>query len=416
MGVLTRLRALGPGLIWAGTAVGVSHLVQSTRAGAGYGLTLAWVVVAANALKYPAYEAGMRYTSATGRSLLDAYRRQGRGALALFIAQTVATMAIVVAAVTIVTAGMASALVSDALSTTAWSAVLLGGCAALLAAGRFAWLDGAMKLMMGVLSVSTLLAVAALLPSLDLARLALWPPLPPLEPVHIGFLVALVGWMPAPFDTAVWHSQWTVAAARERGRASLQDARLDFHVGYVGTAALALMFVLLGAAVLHGSDRALPDAAPAFAKLLVDVYAEALGPWMRPVVLVAAFSTMLSTTLAVLDGFPRALAGAAARWRSPETDAPDDDRATYWAALALTAIAALGLLEFFAANLKALVDFATTVSFVITPLLAVMNYRAVMGPEVPEDRRPGAALRAAHVVGIGAMTLFSAGYLVWRFG
>ena len=31
------LKSLGPGLMWAGAAVGVSHLIQSTRAGANFG-------------------------------------------------------------------------------------------------------------------------------------------------------------------------------------------------------------------------------------------------------------------------------------------------------------------------------------------------------------------------------------------
>ncbi len=31
------IKSLGPGLLWAGAAIGVSHLVQSTRAGAIYG-------------------------------------------------------------------------------------------------------------------------------------------------------------------------------------------------------------------------------------------------------------------------------------------------------------------------------------------------------------------------------------------
>ena len=44
-------RSLGPGLVWAGTAVGVSHLVQSTRAGAGYGFSLLLIVLLANLLK-----------------------------------------------------------------------------------------------------------------------------------------------------------------------------------------------------------------------------------------------------------------------------------------------------------------------------------------------------------------------------
>ena len=119
------LAALGPGLLWAGTAVGVSHLVQSTRAGAGFGLTLVGVVVVANLLKYPAFEAGPRYTAATGQSLLAGYRRRGPWAIWLFLGLTVATMFTVLAAVTAVTAGMAAAMISQALSPTLWSAALL---------------------------------------------------------------------------------------------------------------------------------------------------------------------------------------------------------------------------------------------------------------------------------------------------
>lgn len=52
--------ALGPGLVWAGAAIGVSHLVQSTRAGASFGLGLIGVVVFANIYKYPAFSFGPR--------------------------------------------------------------------------------------------------------------------------------------------------------------------------------------------------------------------------------------------------------------------------------------------------------------------------------------------------------------------
>lgn len=406
-----RLAALGPGLLWAGTAVGVSHLVQSTRAGAGYGLTLLWLVILANATKYPAFEAGPRYTAATGRSLLDAYRLQGRWVLAIFLLQTLVTMCIVEAAVTIVTAGMASVLISDALSVTAWSAVMIGASAGVLVLGRFKALDLVMKAMMVLLSVSTVAAVALLLPTVDPSRLTLWPPLPELSPVHIGFLVALVGWMPAPFDTAVWHSAWAVEKGREEGRADLAEARFDFHVGYIGTALLAMCFMFLGAAVLFRSGNELPVAAPAFAALLVDVYAQALGEWARPLILVAAFTTMTSTTFAVTDGFPRAISGAVARWRGPEGDGEDRDPLVYWGTLGLLAVGALAIIEFFAADLKGLVDMATTVSFVIAPVLAVFNLRAVTAPEVPPAMRPGPVLLAAHYLCLAALVAFTFGYL-----
>ena len=68
------LAALGPGLLWAGTAVGVSHLVQSTRAGAGYGMTLLTVVLIANLLKYPAFEATIAAGSPPGVTPRKEYR------------------------------------------------------------------------------------------------------------------------------------------------------------------------------------------------------------------------------------------------------------------------------------------------------------------------------------------------------
>jgi Mn2+/Fe2+ NRAMP family transporter len=418
---------LGPGLLWAGTAVGVSHLVQSTRAGAGYGLTLLWVVVVAMLTKYPAYEAGPRYVAATGRTLLEGYRKQGRWALWLFLAMTVATMAIVEAAVTIVTAGMASALVTptplgigslpvlgEISPVTEWSALLLALCSALLAVGRFKVLETVMKVMMVVLSVSTLAAVAVLIPATDPSRLTLMPPLPELDPTNIAFLVALIGWMPAPFDTSVWHSQWSVAKA-EGAPVDWDEARLDFHVGYVGTGMLAVCFLFLGAAVLHDSGHEIPASAPAFAALLVDVYATALGDWARPVILAAAFTTMISTTLSVSDGFPRALQGAVSRLRGPETPGEDVDRTLYFAFLGLLMLGGLAIIHAFTANLKALVDVATTVSFVVAPILAVMNLVAITSDDVPAELKPPRWLLYAHYGCIAAMSVFSVGFLLWRF-
>ena len=45
------LKVIGPGLLLAGAAIGVSHLVQSTRAGAMFGLGLVGVVLLANLTK-----------------------------------------------------------------------------------------------------------------------------------------------------------------------------------------------------------------------------------------------------------------------------------------------------------------------------------------------------------------------------
>ena len=43
---------LGPGLLFAGAAIGVSHLVQSTRAGADFGWGLIWALLLVNILLF----------------------------------------------------------------------------------------------------------------------------------------------------------------------------------------------------------------------------------------------------------------------------------------------------------------------------------------------------------------------------
>ena len=79
------IQLLGPGLLFAGAAVGVSHLVQSTKAGAIYGFGLLLAVIIANILKYPFFEFGTRYAMATGENLIRGYKRQGNWAFILFI-------------------------------------------------------------------------------------------------------------------------------------------------------------------------------------------------------------------------------------------------------------------------------------------------------------------------------------------
>ena len=51
-------KTFGPGILFACTAIGVSHLVQSTRAGAEFGFMILGFVILANVLKYPFFEHG----------------------------------------------------------------------------------------------------------------------------------------------------------------------------------------------------------------------------------------------------------------------------------------------------------------------------------------------------------------------
>lgn len=404
---------LGPGLLFAGAAVGVSHLVQSTRAGAGYGLALVGVILLANLLKYPAFRFGTQYAATRGTSLLSAYRHQGRWALALYLLVTAGTLFAVQAGVAIVTAGLLGSLLGVADHTLLLTALLLGVCALLLFAGGLTSLIRATRILVAIFTVGTLAATAAVLPQVDFSTLRLLPPMSLLADPHLPFLIALAGWMPSAIDVSVWQSLWHVERAHSQP-VSLRDALLDFHVGYGGTTLLALCFALLGAGLLHQTQTPIADAPTAFASQLVGLYRETLGPTMGWIVGLSAFAVMLSTTLTVLDGFPRALSHLADEFAILRGDSPCDQRRarTYAAALVTQACGALVLLSLLLASLSRFIDLATTLSFLSAPVLALLNHRAMHSDLIPPTERPARWLSALSLLGIASLTSFS---LYWAY-
>ena len=103
---LSRLSKIsGPGILFASTAIGVSHLVQSTRAGADFGLLILGFVILALVLKYPFFEYGSRYANSTQTSIIDGYKKLGKPALWVYFLLTVSSMFFVTGAVGFVTAG-----------------------------------------------------------------------------------------------------------------------------------------------------------------------------------------------------------------------------------------------------------------------------------------------------------------------
>jgi len=413
-------QALGPGLVFAAAAVGVSHLVQSTRAGAVYGFSLVGLVILANIIKYPAFRFGPQYAAATGTSLLEGYRRQGKWALVLYSFITVATMFTVQAAVTVVTAGLAIATLGLSVGPLVVSFGIIVVCAILLTAGKYRLLDRVTKVLVAVLTGATLTATALAFTSMEWSASSLVE-LPDLDKRTVFFVAALVGWMPSAIDVAVWQSLWTLARREDSQHApTLKESMFDFHLGYIGTAALALCFLTMGAGVMHGRGVKFADSAGGFAAQVIRLYTETLGEWSGPIIGVAAFAVMFSTTLTVLDGFPRALTTLMARFKGPEEAGvfelkQKSQGRTYWAMLLLLAVGAMLVLFAFLTSLKAMVDVATTLSFLTAPILSVLNHRAVLGAEVPTESRPRPWLIWMSILGIVCQGSFAAYYVYLRY-
>lgn len=412
LSIAAALRACGPGLLMAGAAIGVSHLVQSTRAGADFGFQLIVIVLLVNVLKYPFFEYGHRFAAATGQNLLDGYRVMGRGFLYAFLGLAAVSAVGSTAGVTFVTAGLAQHFFGAALSPAWWSVLVMATCVVLLAAGHYRALDRSMKVIMAVLAAATIAAFAAAAIHGPVAPADFVSP-SPWTAAAVPFMIALMGWMPAPIEISVFQSLWIQARDRTQGcRTTIEEARFDFNFGYGLTTVMALFFVGLGALVMHGSGLPLQDSSGGFATQLVDVYRQVLGGWAGPVIAAAALTTMFSTTLTVIDGYPRTLAEGTRLVAPRLLGGPDRLYAVF---MALTCGAALLLITALARSLTGLIDLVTTMAFLAAPVYGYLNYRLIVSRHTPEGLRPGPALRALSWLGLAFFVAFSLFFAVHRF-
>lgn len=294
-------RAFGPGILFASTCIGVSHLVQSTRAGADYGYELVAFIILANLFKYPFFEFGSRYAAATGKNLLEGYQIQGKWAIWLYFLISIVAMFTVTAAVTFVTAGMLNNLLGINIDGTLMSGIILAFCTALLAIGKFNLLDNLLKVIGSILLISTLTAFFGVVAKGRIEPIDNFVPKELWERNGIIFLIALMGWMPTAVDLSTWNSIWAVEKMKQNGvRSKLREVLFDFNFGYIVTAVLALCFLTLGASVMYGSGEELSSNSTVFSDQVVRLYTNALGNWAYPVIAIAAFSTMFSTTITVV--------------------------------------------------------------------------------------------------------------------
>jgi len=409
------IKSLGPGLLWAGAAIGVSHLVQSTRAGAIYGFQLVGLILLINLFKYPFFEYGPRYASATGESLLHGYKRLGKWALVLYLLLTVATMFTLQAAITAVTAGLFSFVFPNSFNTVTWAIIILTTASLIVAFGKYSLLDKIIKFIIVLLAFSTIVAVISAStkgfnPQPEFATTFNW------NFGDIALLIAFAGWMPSAIDISVWHSFWSVAKSKQgKHIPSVKESLFDFNVGYIGTAVLSIGFLSLGALVMYGTGNTFSENGTVFAGQLIHLFTTNLGSWAYIFIAVAALTTMLSTTLTCLDAYPRVLKPAT-ELIFPKLKKNDSDNWNWlsWMWLLILLSGTIVILLFFLKGMSFLVDLATTLSFLTAPVLGYLNFKVVMGKNVAEEHKPKRWLRILSWIGLIVLSAAGIYYLIWK--
>ncbi len=410
-------KTLGPGILFLSTAIGVSHLVQSTRAGAEFGFMLIGFVILANLFKYPFFEYGSRYANVTGTSIIDGYKKLGRHALLLYFLITVGSMFFVTAAVGFVTAGFLENLFQVEFLGSWTIIILFAICACILIVGKYRALDSLIKIIATVLVVSTALAFVLALINGPVEKIESFQPPEVWSHAGIFFLIALMGWMPTAVDLSSWNSLWTLERIKmTRFKPKLKETLFEFRLAYVITAILALFFVTLGSYIFYGSGEPLPNNNALFAHKVVTLYTETIGSWSYVIIASAAFSVMFGTIISVFDFYSRSLKRTLELLFVKNNSNPKTKfRRMHVLLIFILAVGSFVVVYQFEDKLKELVDVATTISFLIAPIIAIFNFRLVTGKYLDKEFQPPIWLKMLSYGGILFLVGFAIFFIITRF-
>ena len=399
----SHLGALGPGILMATAAIGGSHLVASTQAGALFGWQLFWLILAVNVLKYPFFRFGMEYTLATKNSLVEGYKNKGPVYFYSFIGLNILAAVVNTAGVLLLTASLLHYALPVVIEVTLLCWILLGVCLAILLLGHFKALDSVAKGIMGLLTLATVIALVIAFSNGPMAPADYVGP-SPYELAMLSFMVALMGWMPAPIEISALSSLW-LKEKQTQQTVTKNQGLFDFNVGYWLTACLALVFFSLGVLVQYGQSSSIELGGVAFAKQLIDMYALTIGEWARPLVSAIAFLCMFGTTLTVLDGYARTLNESHKLLGFGQSK----HSLNIW--LILQALAGMAVILFFKSALGPMLTFAMTLAFVTTPVFAWLNFSLVRSePAIKHS----VLLRSLTWLGLVYLVGFAVAFVVWK--
>ncbi|GAF53308.1 Mn2+ and Fe2+ transporters of the NRAMP family [Psychrobacter sp. JCM 18900] len=337
------------------------------------------------------------YVYDTGESLIAGYAKRSKVYLWVYFILSILSAVISTGAVSLIAAVILGFMLpaSLGLSTMALSLIIVAVSWFFLIAGHYKLLDGVTKWIMIALTTATVAAViiAAGKPTVmavDFVAASPW------NLATLGFIVALMGWMPAPLEFAAITSMWTSAKVKADHTTHSQGL-LDFNVGYAVSAILALFFLSLGVFVQYGSGQEIELVGGAYINQLINMYTATIGEWSRLLVAFVAFMCMFGTTITCADGYGRANAEC---WRLLKGESEiNKKQIAFWTTYAIGG--GLVIITFFTGQLGAMLKFAMISAFVSAPIFGWLNYSLVK-----KHKKLSAGMNALSIAGL----IFLAGF------
>ncbi|RKR04465.1 Mn2+/Fe2+ NRAMP family transporter [Kushneria sinocarnis] len=290
----TRWSIVGPGLVVAATGVGAGDLLAALVAGQRYGLTFIWAIALGVVLKFALNEGVGRYTLGTGRTILEGIHSLGRWASGYFGVYTLIWGFSYGAAATSSCALAMSALI-PAIPFWGWAVLHgLAGCVLVLT-NTYQRFERLVTALVGLMFITVVGSALLVLPRLgDIMATGL----PTLPDGSLLYALGLIGGVGGSITMASY-GYWLVAKGW-KSDSHIRIMRLDCLSAYVITGIFCLAMLVMGAAILYGTDMTVSG------QQGVVTFAGALGNQLHPVVrllfLIGFWAASFTSVLGVWNG------------------------------------------------------------------------------------------------------------------
>ena len=173
----------------------------------------------------------------------------------------------------------------------------------------------------------------------------------------------------------------------------------------------------MGAYLLYGTPETIPNDPAGFANGIVNLYTKTMGSWSYILIAAASFSIMFGTCITVFDGYGRAMRRTSALIFFGN-DPDKQNSKMYTVTILVLVIGSFSIIQLVKTTdfgIKGLVNIATTLSFIIAPIIAVLNAILVRKKHIGKNAPP-AWIKITSYLGIIFLTAFSIFFLVNKFG
>ena len=286
--------------------------------------------------------------------------------------------------------------------------LLIFSSALILIFGKFNLLENIIKILAITLLITTLLAFAIVLFKFENTNINY---LPKIKEEGWLFIIPLMGWMPTAIDLSAWTSLWTLEKMKQNNeKLNVKNICKEFSWGYLISAVLALVFMVIGALLFYGKGIKIPTTNVGFSAFIIQIYKEIIGSWAGVIISIAAFSIMFSTFITIIDGYSRTIT-TSFNILKPKKKTNGNN----FEMIALLSIVGLMLMIYFESNtegFKMLINLATSLSFIVAPFIAILNYKLVQPNVIGEKYAPSKIMKGLSILGICFLTFFTFWYLI----